>query len=167
MKRFFTCCILVISLSCFGQAPPQSVTITGKVKSEKKLQFADLQKFTLQNIGDVKIANHAGEIKGTAKAMKGILVRDLLEQVSLQTDNPKFNSEFYFVCKAADGYKVVYSWNELFNTSTGESVYIVLEKEGKSMTDNEDHFLMISARDMRTGRRYVKNLDTIYVGRAD
>jgi hypothetical protein len=149
------------------QKPTPFITISGKVKSEKKFLLTDLQKFSLQPIGDVTISNHKGEVKGTAKGMKGILLRDMLDQVAVDTDNPKLFSEYYFVCKATDGYKVVYSWNELFNTTVGATVYVVLEKDQKSMADNEDGMLMISTQDVRTGRRYVKNLETIFVGRAD
>lgn len=144
-----------------------SFTITGKVKEGKKISLEDLRKFTLHDIGDIAISNHKGEPKGTAKGLKGVLIRDVLETVTLETDNPKLNSEYYFACKAADGYKVVYSWNELFNTTTGESAWLVLEKEGKPMDNHEDNILMISSKDMRTGRRYVKNLETIVVGRVE
>jgi hypothetical protein len=149
------------------QKPTPFITVSGKVKSEKKFLIADLQKFSLRPIGDVVISNHKGESKGTAKGMKGILLRDMLDQVALDTDNPKLFSEYYFVCKAADGYKVVYSWNELFNTTVGNTVYLILEKDQKSMIGNEDSMLMISTQDVRTGRRYVKNLETIFVGRAE
>src|SRR5262245_43224777 len=79
MKRFLAYCTLIlVSASGFGQTNQKTITISGRVNTEKKLQLSDLQKFALQNIGDVPISNHAGEIKGTAKAMKGILLRELL-----------------------------------------------------------------------------------------
>jgi hypothetical protein len=160
--------LVATALLAFNLKPPtKSVTVTGKVKAEHTFLWSDLQKFPVQSIGDVIISNHKGETKGTAKAMKGIFLRDVLQQVTLDTDNPKLYSEYYFVCKAADGYKAVFSWNELFNTATGNTVYIVTEKEQKNMTDDEDLILMISTQDLRTGRRFVKNLETIYVGRAE
>jgi hypothetical protein len=159
---------IALTLSAYNiQNPTTSVTVTGKVKKPQTFQLADLQKFSMKEIGDVVISNHKGEAKGTAKSMKGILLRDVLESIPLDTDNPKLFSEYYFVCKAADGYKVVYSWNELFNTATGNSTYVVLEKDGKPMAGDGDHVLMVSSQDSRTGRRFVKNLETIYVGRAE
>ena len=146
--------------------PEPTLTVKGEVKSEKKITFSELLKFKTETIGDVLITNHKGEAKGTAKGLKGIRLRDLLEQVTLNTDNPKLFSEYYFVCIASDGYKVVYSWNELFNAKTGDTAYIVLEKDNQSMAGSEDNILMISSQDIRTGRRYVKNLETISVGRA-
>ena len=163
-----TCVILITGIFVYAtRKTTPGIIITGKIKAEQKLMFADLQKFTIHSIEDVIITNHLGDVKGTARDMKGVLLRDVLKQLELDTDNPKLFSEYYFVCKAADGYKVVYSWNELFNTSTGETAYIVLDKDKQSMANSEDNILMVSAKDLRTGRRYVKNLETIYVGRAE
>ena len=74
-------------------------------------------------------------------------------------------SEYYFVFAASDGYKVVYSWNELFNTSVGESVYLVTEKDGKTITEMDDSILVVSTKDFKTGRRNVKGLASIAVMR--
>jgi hypothetical protein len=145
----------------------KSFVVKGKVKAEKKIEMPDLQKLTLHSIGSVNITSHKGDLKGKAKDMKGVLLREVLQTVELDAESPKFYSEYYFVCKGGDGYKVVYSWNELFNTAVGNSVYIILEKDGKNLTDDEDSLLMISSEDVRTGRRYVKNLEIIQVGRAE
>ena len=40
---------------------------------------------------------------------------------------------YYFTCIASDGYKVVFSWNELFNTVAGNTVYIVTSKDHTSI----------------------------------
>jgi hypothetical protein len=157
---------LIISNVVFSQATT-SFTVSGKVKSEKKIDLADLEKMTLLSIGDLVITNHKGEAKGTAKNMKGVRLRDVLKDITLDTDNPKIMSEYYFVATATDGYKVVFSWNELFNSSIGDTVYIVLEKDGKKVSDTEDSLLTVSTADIKTGRRFVKNLSAIIVGRAN
>jgi hypothetical protein len=166
----YTLCFAIAGLlpaAGIPQKATHSIFISGRIKSEKKLEISELEKFKQQNIGDIVISNHKGEPKGTAKGLKGILLRDVLETVTLDTDNPKLFSEYYFACRASDGYKTVYSWNELFNTATGNTAYLVLEKEGKVMNDHDDAILMISSQDFRTGRRYIKNLETITVGRID
>jgi hypothetical protein len=168
-KSLVVICVILISVFIFdsmAQQPTLSFAVSGKIKTERKISNADLKKFKTDDIIDVVIANHKGEVKGTAKGMKGVLLRDVLQDISLDTENPKLFSEYYYVCTASDGYKVVYSWNELFNTTIGNSVYIVLEKDHKALEGSEDNILMISTLDQRTGRRYVKNLQTIYVGRA-
>jgi hypothetical protein len=164
-----TLAILVIaSTFAFAQGKPtKSFTIQGKIKTELKIDSEELAKYTVQAIGNVNITNHKGELKGQAKDMKGILLSDILRQIVLDEESPKFFSEYYFVCVGSDNYKVVYSWNELFNTAVAKKVFIVTEKDGKNILDNEDGILMISADDQKTGRRFVKNLESIQVRRVE
>jgi len=143
-----------------------SFTISGKVKASRAYSLDEIRKMQTQKIGDVSITNHKGEVKGVAKNLQGVLLRDLLSGVELDAESPKVFSEFYFVCVATDGYKVVYSWNELFNTATGKTTYIVTAKETGDKKSNDD-ILMISTQDSMTGRRYLKNLQAIEVRRAE
>jgi hypothetical protein len=168
-------CILIVVIVLFGvrfglaqkdTKPTTSFTISGEVKKPITIQTADLAKWTLQNIGDIVITNHLGEKKGEAKGLKGVLLKDVLGSVEINAENPKVLSEFYFVCKANDGYTVVYSWNELFNTATGNTAFIVAEKEGKQIAQMPDAILMVSASDFKTGRRHLKALSAIEVRRA-
>jgi hypothetical protein len=146
--------------------PTNSFVISGEVKNPLTVNLADLKKWKEQSIGDVVITNHLGERKSEAKGLKGILLRDLLSSVEIKSESPKVLSEYYFVCKATDGYTVVYSWNEIFNTSVGDAVFIVTEKNGKSAVSMDDSILMISPKDVRTGRRHVKSLTSIEVRHA-
>lgn len=158
-----------ISLDCIAQQdekPTTSFTITGEVKTPRTFTTDELKKMKAVEIGDVVITNHLGEKKSEAKGLKGVLLKDVLSQVEINAESPRVLSEYYFVCTANDNYRVVYSWNELFNTSVGESAFIVTEKNGKSLDTLPDAILMISSKDIRTGRRHVKALSSIDVKRA-
>ena len=114
------------------------------------------------------ITNHIGEPHGTSKQIKGILVKELLKDIELKEDNPKLLSEFYFTFIASDNYKVVYSWNEIFNSSTGDHLfYIVASIEGESLKDMRSRILVVTPTDYKTGRRYIKALSKIVVDRVD
>ncbi|WP_134087864.1 hypothetical protein [Olivibacter sp. XZL3] len=76
-------------------------------------------------------------------------------------ESPKVLSEYYIVCIAKDGYKVVFSWNELFNTPIGDSVLVVTNINEATNGEQEDDLALLSPKDMATGRRYVKQLQTI------
>ncbi|HWA32860.1 MAG TPA: hypothetical protein VG737_01960, partial [Cyclobacteriaceae bacterium] len=84
----------------------------------------------------------------------------------INAESPRVLSEYYFACKANDNYTVVYSWNEIYNTATGDSAYIITEKNGKDAASMDDSILMISPKDRMTGRRHVKALASIEVKRA-
>lgn len=170
MKKNLLILFVFISLTAIAQkevAPTDEIVVTGLVQKEMKLSMTDVNQYTVHNIGDVEITNHAGEKRGTAKALKGILLKDFLSKVECKAESPKVLSEFIFVFTASDGYKVAYSWNEIFNSSTGDHLYLVTEKEGVSMSSSKDRMLLITTSDFKTGRRYMKGLNKIVVKRAD
>ena len=144
--------------------PTSKVIITGEVKKQLTITVRDVEMATQEQIGDVTITNHLGVVKGTAKALKGVKVKELLANIELTNDNP---STYYFVFTASDGYKTVYSWNELFNSPIGEKVYFVSSKDGKSIQEIPERMLIITPSDYKTGRRYIKGLDSIFVKRAE
>lgn len=147
--------------------PTASFVISGQVQSPVTVQIADLNKWKVSDIGDVVITNHLGEKKSEAKRLKGVLLKDVLGSVEIKSESPRVLSQYYFVCKANDGYTIVYSWNELFNNPEGDAVYIVTEKGGKPAAEMDDSILMISPKDFMTGRRHLKALVSIDVRRAD
>jgi hypothetical protein len=160
-------CISFVASAQHALKPTSSFTITGEVKAPATIAIADLRKWKEAEIGDVVITNHLGDKKSDASALKGVLLRDILQSsVDITATSPKLLSEYYFVCKANDGYIVVYSWNEIFNTATGDSAYIITEKEGKPAASLSDAIQMMSVKDFKTGRRSLNALATIEVKRA-
>lgn len=139
--------------------------ITGKVQNPITVKFADLQQYPTQKIGNVKITNHTGEPRGAFKKLKGVLLKSVLEKANIQAENPRILSEYYIVCEAADGYKNVYSWNELFNTEVGNQVFIVTEENGKSFAGTDKNRMLLAPKDFRTGRRNLKWLSKIEIKR--
>ena len=71
--------------------------------------------------------------------------------------------KMFIVVSAHDGYKVVFSWQEIFNTSVGGGVMILLERDGKPLDGEHGQLELISAEDYFTGSRYVKGLKNIEV----
>jgi len=165
--RLFAIAVL-FSVTLFAQddKPSTSFTIQGDVKAPKTFSINDLKKMNASPMGDIVITNHLGEKKSEAKGLKGVLLRDLISQVEINAESPRVLSEYYFVCIANDDYRVVFSWNELFNTAVGETAFVVTEKNGKSLEALPDAIPLVSSKDQQTGRRNVKALTTIEVKRA-
>jgi hypothetical protein len=154
----------------WGQKSSQQTNefiVTGQIKNELKFTLADIEKQSSKVIGDVVITNHLGEPRGTAKLLSGILVKDLLKSMELEEDNPKRFSEFYLTFIAVDNYKVVYSWNEIFNSPTGDNIFLISSRDGKKMYDMEERILILTPTDFKTGRRHIKGLTKILVERVD
>ena len=64
-------------------------------------------------------------------------------------------------------YKAVNSWNELFNTETGNNIYVALEKDGQPIEKMGSRILIVTTTDFKTGRRNLKCLDKILVRRVE
>ncbi len=94
-----------------------------------------------------------------------MLVLDVLKNLDFQAEAPRVLSEFYLTFIGADGYKVVFSWNEVFNSPTGKNLCFITEKAGELLTEIEDRIIFIAPNDFKTGRRFVKGLAKIVVDR--
>ena len=170
MKKIITLFALLIPFLSIAQRnipPTDGIKISGEIKHDVYFTLADLDTFPKSTINDVIIYNHNGEIKDTLNGMKGIPIKTLLAPVLFNYEKPKFLNEFYFVFKASDGYKVVFSWNEIYNTETGNRFYIVTEMENKKLALIDQRIIFISTGDLKAGRRYIKGLAEIKVKRED
>jgi len=169
MKWIASLLLLIIISTCHGQVrvtPTDELIVSGQIQNEIKYTLADLAKLESSPIGDVAISNHLGEIKGTASKLSGIAIKSLLDRIRFTDQNPKELSAYYFVFVASDNYKVVYSWNEIFNTATGDSIFLIVSKDGKKLAEMDDRILILTKSDFKTGRRYIKGLSRIIIQKA-
>jgi DMSO/TMAO reductase YedYZ molybdopterin-dependent catalytic subunit len=170
MKKIATLLLLLTTTLVIAQKemkPTAQFIVSGEIKNTLTVTLNDLKNFKSQAISDLLITNHLGEQKSEAKGLRGVLLKSVLGNVDINAESAKVLSEYYFVCKATDGYTVVFSWNELFNTMVGESTFIITEKEGKPIDKLNDAIMLLTPSDFKTGRRHVKALTTIEVRRAD
>jgi hypothetical protein len=171
MKNNIFYILFLCAFTAFGQKkdvpPTNEFMVVGQVETEVKYSITDLEKMESKPIENLVITNHSGEKRGAIKELKGIPIKTVLSSVKFKSDSPKTLSEFYFTFIASDGYKVVYSWNELYNTSTGDNVYLVTEKEGQKLKEMNDRILIVTTTDFKTGRRHIKGLSKIVVGRVE
>ena len=168
MKNLFTIILVFISLQLAAQKPistTESFTVEGSVKQVKTFSLQDLTDLPVKEKDSIIITNHLLERKGTIKNIKGVLLKDVLSNLVIDQDNPKLLSEYYIVCMAADNYKVVFSWNEIFNNETGKHVLIITEHDGKKGIAMNDRIALLTLNDEATGRRYVKGLQKIIIER--
>lgn len=169
MKKVFIFLVsFIISAHAFSQKtaePTNQFTVMGLVDKPMIISYSDLQKEKIILIGDFKVTNHLGEFKKEYKNVKGIMLMDLFKNINITSSSPKVLSEYYLVCKASDGYTVVISWNELFNTEIGNSFFIVLEADNKTLEDASERILLIATKDFKSGRRHIKGLQSIEVKR--
>lgn len=157
MKIFTVIMLLFASLA--NAQHTETIQVTGAIKEPFIVTEKSLSELPVHSQDSLVILNHAMEYKSTLRKLKGVLLKDILAKAQFKTASPKELSTFYLVCKAKDGYQVVYSWNELFNGETGNKTMIITQAEGSP----KEGFALVTPTDRATGRRYVKNLSEIII----
>lgn len=143
----------------------ESVTISGIVEHKLKLSVDDLRKFPPQQVGELSVVCQSGANLGKLENLKGVLLRDILEKAAIISRSHNDVKKMAIIATASDDYKVVFSWNEVFNSPIGEGIVVFFEKDGKALEDDEGRIAMVSSKDIRTGPRHVKWLKAIEVRR--
>jgi hypothetical protein len=123
-KNYLITALLFLSFAVNAQESKQFV-IEGKVKAPLTVTLDNLSTYKSVSLDSITIFNHLMQRKSSMKNIKGVLLKDILAKVEIDAASPKTLSEYYLVFTATDNYKVVYSWNEIFNSPTGNQVLVL------------------------------------------
>lgn len=166
MKKIFLISFIVITNNLLAQEEVNTTSqfnVEGKLKNRLSLSQNDLSVFPSHSVDSIMIYNHLMQPRKTIKNIKGVLLKDILDKAGIDVNSPKLLSEFYITCIASDNYKVVFSWNEIFNSAVGDQVMIITESNGQRGDQMPDRIALLSPSDRATGRRYVKGLEKIVI----
>ncbi|MFN8154598.1 MAG: hypothetical protein U0Y08_09930 [Bacteroidia bacterium] len=147
--------------------PSAALEITGAIQEKVVLDLSVLKAMKDSVYGDKVLVNHKGEIRDTLRDIHGIPLTRILENVNYKFDQARELSRFVFILKATDGYTVAISWNELYNSSHGQSFCIISSADGVKMADMKNRIAFIAFDDLISGRRFVKSLKYIDVKKLD
>jgi len=137
--------------------------VTGRVTKPLELGMDELRAMDTEEIADLMIICGDGDPKGNIRNCRGVLLENIIRMADVIKEEHNDTKKMFFVVSANDGYKVVFSWQEIFNTSVGGGVMILLERDGKPLDGEQGQLELISAEDYLTGARYVKGLKSIEV----
>jgi DMSO/TMAO reductase YedYZ molybdopterin-dependent catalytic subunit len=146
------------------QMPPavaSQLAVSGAVQQPLTLNVEELRQFEPSQIVEVRLPGR--DAGAAASVLKGVRLRAVLERAKLKTADHNTVKKLAIIAAASDGYKVVFSWNELFNAELGDSVIVVFERDGKPLAAAEGPLALISGKDTRTGPRHVKWLQSLEV----
>ena len=161
-------CLLPFSAQAGPPAPSRdsmshSLQVTGVVKMPLTLTVAELRQMTPASGGELAVTRQNGDKAETITSYKGVRLRDILDKAVLDAPGHNDVKKLAIIASATDGYAVVFSWGELYNSPAGDSVIVYFEKNGKALDDSDGEIALISAKDIRTGPRHVKWLNRIEV----
>lgn len=174
MHNLLLSCVLLLSLNHVAYANTETerhitpdvstqLIIDGIVKNKLTLNVKELISFPKQYSQNVAIVTMEGEVRSPVSKFKGVLLKDLLNKAEpIKSDHNDFKKTV-IIAEATDGYKVIFSWNELFNTSIGQGVMIVYQENDQFLNAKSGEIALISTQDTATGPRYVKWLKKITV----
>jgi hypothetical protein len=158
--------LLFISSTLYAQTPTDASTnefkISGKVKTEKVVSLSDLKSYKSVELQDINVSCSPRK-EDKAKAVKGVLVKNILDSVAFDYEYSRLLGQYYFLFVASDGYKIVFSFNEIYNTEIGNNLYIVTEIDGKDASETSNKVLLLSTKDIKGGSRNVRWLSKIVV----
>ena len=157
---------LSVSSVC-AQAPSTvttALTVKGSVEREVTLSLDELKSLPVQRIDDVRsVRDAAGAAPSseTARRYVGCLLRDVLERAKPVEKRRLDFRKSIVIATASDGYRVVFSWAEVYLTPIGEGVLVVYERDGAPLAEDEGRIALVSLKDTRPGPRPVKWLQSI------
>lgn len=137
--------------------------VTGRVREEREFSIAELRAMDSIETGKQLLACGSGEPKGYIDGCRGVLLTDIINKTEVITAGHNDTKKMFLIVSADDGYCTVFSWQELFNTTVGEGVMVILEKEGVNIFEKHGGVDLFSATDFLTGPRYVKNVAKIEI----
>lgn len=141
-------------LAAEGGAPvTTTITVAGNVAHPLSLSVEDLKRYPAHDMdyAPVRDSEH-GSGAATVRHYKGCLLRDVLAAATPVENKPRDLRKSYVVASASDGYEVLFSWAELFLSPVGDQVYVVYERDGAPLPDDEGRIALIAVTDTRSVR---------------
>jgi len=110
------------------------------------------------------VERNAGEgADQTTIAYDGVRLRDVIGATGGDPARDRSWRGAVVEAIASDGYRAVFSWGELFNSTGGERTIVVLAFNGQPLDAREGPLALRALGDMRPGPRHVRNLCALVV----
>src|SRR5215470_3853958 len=167
--RLAAACLLATATAgaLFAQTPgtvTTTLTVKGSVEREAVFSIDDLKRLPVQRVEDVRSVRDSGgaaPASETARRYVGCLLRDVLDRAKPQEKRRLDFRKSVVIATASDGYRVVFSWAEIYLTPVGDGVLVIYERDGAPLADDEGRIALVSLKDSRPGPRHVKWLQAI------
>lgn len=137
--------------------------ISGRVTSPLDLSMEQLRAMDILDMENLPMICGSGEPKGHVGKVRGVLLADIINRAKVVVTDHNDTKKMYVVAASDDGYKAVFSWQEIFNSPNGDSIMVLFEKDGRPLYDDSDEADLLSARDHLSGPRYVKRLKNVEI----
>ena len=145
------------------QSGNRGFRIRGRVETPLLFSIEKLQAMESVEADDLLLTCGSGEPKGRINHCRGVLLADIIHRVNVLITDHNDTKKMFIIASSDDGYKAVFSWQEVFNTSVGDGIMVLLEKDGKPLYNGNGPVDLFSAKDYLTGPRYVRELADVEI----
>ncbi|WP_353193836.1 molybdopterin-dependent oxidoreductase [Pandoraea pnomenusa] len=161
--------LTLISPAAASPAPLMSreVVVSGCVKRRHSFDLCALQRLPTQLTGPLDVVCLSGRKVRSANEYKGVRLSALLDVAQLRMPQARDFTRAFVMAQGADGYTVMFSWHELYNTPVGVGALVVYERDGQPLGADEGGIGLISTCDLRVALRQVRALTRLTVHLAD
>lgn len=143
------------------------VVVSGSVKRRHSFDLCALMRLPTQLTGPLDVVCLSGRKVRSASEYKGVRLTALLDVAQWRLPQARDFTRAYVLAQGADGYTVMFSWHELYNTSIGVGALVVYERDGQPLGDDEGGIGLISTGDLRVALRRVRALKRLTVHLAE
>lgn len=165
LSRHLIAAALLLCTLCVSAAADilsEQLVVSGAVKTSLTLKVDDLKAYAPEQITSVTVTRRVGD-KDTPSTVRGVKLTAVLDRAAFSGTGPNDWKHTVVLATATDGYQVVFSWPELFNTEIGSATLVVFERDGQPLGEREGRIALVSARDTRAGPRSVRWLTRLEV----
>lgn len=145
-----------------AEAPPVLLRVEGAVKTPLALTREQLLALRWRDYAEEREVQQGGQAVKLVVRYLGVPLRELLDQAALTPDRHAVRRAVVLLT-ARDGYRVSFSWGELYNSSLGEGVILVRSQDGRDLIEADDLPALRSLHDTRSGPRHVRWLERVEV----
>ncbi len=153
----------VIAPRCPGPAiEPPRLIVGGWVRQPLRLDAQALQSRGAQSV-DFQVVCTFDGAHGDALQLQAVPLAPLIDEAMPAFEHRTDFKRVAIVAESSEGYRALFSWNELFNTPVGAGVMVAFAAPGAPGQDHRGAFSLISRHDLHTGPRYVRHLALVEV----
>jgi hypothetical protein len=151
------------AISGSAPLPAGAIRVIGRVREPLVLSIEELCGMETESAEDIAVNCGEGTPVGKIESCRGVLLENVIARAPVIKEDHNDTKKMFIVASASDGYKAVFSWQEIFNTQIGGGIMVLIEKNGKPLSADAGGVDLISLQDLFSGPRYVRGLETIEV----
>lgn len=145
-----------------ADASPVLLRVLGAVQTPLNLTREQLLALRWRDHAEEREVQQGGQAVKLSVRYQGLPLRELLDRSVLAPDRHTLRRAIVLLM-ARDGYRVSFSWGELYNSSLGDGVILVRSQDGRDLIEADGLPALRSLYDTRPGPRHVRWLERVEV----